>query len=69
MRSDSSVRQKVLEKLGRAMGMFSMLRSGDRVAVGVSGGKDSLCLVDALTAYRNRAPFRFDIVAITAEQG
>jgi tRNA 2-thiocytidine biosynthesis protein TtcA len=51
------------------MGRFSMLRPGDRVAVGVSGGKDSLCLLDALLAWRERAPFAYDVVAVTIEQG
>jgi tRNA 2-thiocytidine biosynthesis protein TtcA len=60
---------RVLELIGRAMGRFAMLRPGDRVAVGVSGGKDSLCLLDALLAYRTRAPFGYDVVAVTIEQG
>jgi tRNA 2-thiocytidine biosynthesis protein TtcA len=60
---------RVLDLVGRAMGRFSMLRPGDRVAVGVSGGKDSLCLLDALVAYRTRAPFAYDLVAVTVEQG
>jgi tRNA 2-thiocytidine biosynthesis protein TtcA len=60
---------RVLELIGRAMGRFAMLRPGDRVAVGVSGGKDSLCLLDALLAYRTRAPFAYDVVAVTIEQG
>ena len=51
------------------MGRFSMLRPGDRVAVGISGGKDSLCLLAALVAYRARAPFSYDLVAVTVEQG
>jgi hypothetical protein len=37
------VERTVLDLVGRAMGRFAMLRPGDRVAVGVSGGKDSLC--------------------------
>lgn len=65
----TSVTEKVMHRLGRAMGTFSMLRSGDRVAVGVSGGKDSLCLLHALAAYRPRAPFPFEVVALTVDQG
>src|SRR5262249_56249124 len=39
------------------------------IAVGVSGGKDSLTLLHALVAYKRRAPFPYDLVAITLEQG
>jgi tRNA 2-thiocytidine biosynthesis protein TtcA len=63
------VERTVLDLVGRAMGRFSMLREGDRVAVGVSGGKDSLCLLHALVAHRRRAPFPYEIVAVTVEQG
>ena len=70
MPSEPSVVQRdVLDLVGRAMGRFSMLRAGDRVAVGVSGGKDSLCLLHALASYRRRAPFPYDLVAVTVEQG
>ena len=65
----ADVEQRVLDTMGRAMGRFSMLRSGDRVAVGVSGGKDSLTLLHALVAYKKRAPFPYDLLAITLEQG
>jgi tRNA 2-thiocytidine biosynthesis protein TtcA len=65
----TGVQREVLDLVGRAMGRFSMLRAGDRVAVGVSGGKDSLCLLHALAAYRRRAPFPYELVAVTVEQG
>jgi len=45
------------------------LRPNDRVAVGVSGGKDSLSLLHALVAYKKRAPFPYELIAVTVEQG
>jgi tRNA 2-thiocytidine biosynthesis protein TtcA len=63
------IQQKLLNLMGRAMGRFSMLRPGEKVAVAVSGGKDSLSLLHAMVAYRKRAPFPYEVVAVTLEQG
>lgn len=46
-----------------------MIREGDRVAVALSGGKDSLTLLEALTLLRERAPISFSVCAFTVEQG
>src|SRR5437870_7924662 len=61
--------QKLLDAMGRAMGRFAMLRPDDKIAVAVSGGKDSLSLLHALIEYRKRAPFPYGLVAVTLEQG
>jgi len=65
----SEIERRVHALVGRALGRFGMLRPNDRVAVGVSGGKDSLTLLHALVEHRQRAPFAYDVVALTIEQG
>ncbi len=59
----------ILRKVGEAVGRFRMIREGDRVAVGVSGGKDSLTLLEALLLLQKRAPISFSVCAFTIEQG
>lgn len=59
----------ILRKVGEAIGRFRMIRDGDRVAVGISGGKDSLTLLEALLLLEKRAPIRFSVSAFTIEQG
>jgi len=46
-----------------------MIRDGDRVAVALSGGKDSLTLLEALLLLAKRAPVEFTVCAFTVEQG
>jgi tRNA 2-thiocytidine biosynthesis protein TtcA len=59
----------ILRKVGEAIGRFRMIRDGDRVAVGVSGGKDSLTCLEALLRLQKRAPVDFRVCAFTIEQG
>ena len=59
----------LLRKVGEAIGRFKMLRDGDRVAVALSGGKDSLTLLEALLMLQKRAPVDFSVCAFTVEQG
>jgi tRNA 2-thiocytidine biosynthesis protein TtcA len=59
----------LLRKVGQAIGRFKMIRDGDRVAVALSGGKDSLTLLEALLLLEKRAPVEFSVCAFTIEQG
>jgi tRNA 2-thiocytidine biosynthesis protein TtcA len=59
----------LLRKVGEAVTKFQMIRDGDRVAVGVSGGKDSVTLLEALLHLQRRAPISFSVCAFTIEQG
>jgi tRNA 2-thiocytidine biosynthesis protein TtcA len=59
----------LLRKVGEAVSRFKMIRDGDRVAVALSGGKDSLTLLEALLLLQKRAPISFRVCAFTVEQG
>jgi tRNA 2-thiocytidine biosynthesis protein TtcA len=59
----------LLRKVGEAIHRFKMIRDGDRVAVALSGGKDSATLLEALLLLARRAPVDFSVCAFTVEQG
>jgi tRNA 2-thiocytidine biosynthesis protein TtcA len=59
----------ILRKVGEAISRYRMIRDGDRVAVGLSGGKDSVTLLEALVRLKRRAPINFSVCAFTVEQG
>jgi tRNA 2-thiocytidine biosynthesis protein TtcA len=59
----------LLRKVGDAIARFKMIRDGDRVAVALSGGKDSLTMLEILLRLRDRAPVDFTVCAFTVEQG
>lgn len=59
----------LLRKVGEAVTRFKMIRDGDRVAVALSGGKDSVTMLEALILLRDRAPVEFTVCAFTVEQG
>jgi len=59
----------LLRKVGDAISRFKMIRDGDRVAVALSGGKDSLTLLEVLLRLQQRAPIEFTVCAFTVEQG
>ncbi len=61
--------KRMLSFVRRAVDDYAMIEDGDKIAVGVSGGKDSLTLLEVLSELRRFYPKRFDIVAITVDMG
>ena len=61
--------RKILSRTRRAVDDYHMIAEGDKIAVGVSGGKDSLTLLCALAELRRFYPNKFDILALSIDMG
>lgn len=59
--------KSLLRQVGRAIADFRMIRDGDRILLGVSGGKDSLSLLNILRHLKTYAPVRFELAVITVD--
>jgi tRNA 2-thiocytidine biosynthesis protein TtcA len=65
----SPLEAKVAKKTTKAISDFNLIENGDRVMVGVSGGKDSWALIQILDELRQRAPIDFSLIAVNVDSG
>jgi tRNA 2-thiocytidine biosynthesis protein TtcA len=68
MRELERLTRELSRDLGRCLANFEMLRPDDRVMVCLSGGKDSYTLLHLLERLRQRAPFKFSLIAVHLDQ-
>ena len=65
----TELESRIAKRTTKALVDFSMLEDGDRVMVGLSGGKDSWALLQILDVLRQRAPIRFSLIAVNVDSG
>src|ERR671913_1899717 len=65
----SPLEARVAKKTTKAIVDFNLVEDGDRIMVGLSGGKDSWALIQILDVLQKRAPIDFSIVAVNIDSG
>ncbi|QOY53943.1 tRNA 2-thiocytidine biosynthesis protein TtcA [Candidatus Sulfurimonas marisnigri] len=63
------ISKKIMSKLGKTNAEFDLIEEGDKILVGLSGGKDSITMIHAMKEQQCRAPFKFEFLAVTISYG
>ena len=65
----TELESRIAKKVTKAITEYKLIENGDRVMVGLSGGKDSWALLQILDVLRRRAPIDFSLVAVNVDSG
>ena len=64
---NNTLNKSLRKRIGQALGEWHMINEGDRILVGLSGGKDSLILLQALHEFQRRSPKKFSLAALSVK--
>ena len=67
--SGRKLERQLLHLVGKAAGHYAMIGEGDKIAVALSGGKDSFTLLKILNLLRRHSPVRFELAGLTVHNG
>ncbi len=66
---NSKIQKLVFRKVGKALGDYKMIDEGDNILVAISGGKDSIALVDILSIKQKYLPVKFKLYSVYVDFG